>query len=55
MYDVVTTLLPSCLIGLSLVMQATKTVITSQMGSEFGKIRVGTAELAAHEHLEKSS
>ena len=49
-----TTLAPSFLIGSSLFLQVTKTVIISWMGLKFDKIRPGTYELAAHERLEKS-
>ena len=49
-----TTLAPSILIGSSLFLQVTITIITSRMRSKFGKIRPGTYELAALEHLEKS-
>ena len=48
-----TKLAPSFLIGSSLVLQVTRTTITSWMGSKFGKIRPGTYELAALERLEK--
>ena len=49
-----TTLAPSFLIGSSLFLQVMSTVIKSRMGLKFGKIRLGTYELAALEHLEKS-
>ena len=49
-----TTLAPSFLIGSSLLLQVTRTTIISLMGSKFGKIRLGTYELAALEHLKKS-
>ena len=47
-----TTLAPSFLIGSSVFLQVTRTTITSWMGSKFGKIRLGTYELAALESLE---
>ena len=50
-----TTLAPSFLIGSSLFLQVTRTTIKSRVGSKFGKIGPGTYELAALEHLEKSS
>ena len=49
-----TTLAPSFLIGSSLFLHVTKTTIKSRMGSKFGKIGLGTYELAALERLEKS-
>ena len=49
-----TTLASSFLIGSSLFLQVTRTTIKSWMGWDFGKIRPGTAELAALECLEKS-
>ena len=49
-----TTLAPSFLIGSSLFLQVTRATIISRMGSKFGKIRLGTYELAALELLEKS-
>ena len=48
-----TTLVPSSLIGSSLFLQVTSTIITSRMGSKFGESRPGTYELAALERLEK--
>ena len=54
MYNVVTTLAPSFLIGSSLYLQVMRTSIRSQMSSKFGQIGPRTAELAALEHLEKS-
>ena len=48
-----TTLAPSFLIVSSLFLQVTRTTIKPHMGSKFGKIRPGTAELTALEHLEK--
>ena len=44
-----TTLAPSFLIGSSLFLQVTRTIIKSQMGSKFSKIGPGTYELAALE------
>ena len=49
-----TTLTPSFLIGSSLFLQVTRTVIKSWMGSKLGSIRLRTYELAALERLEKS-
>ena len=49
-----TTLAPSFLIFSSLFLQVTRTTVKSQMGSKFSIIRIGTYELAALEHLEKS-
>ena len=49
-----TTLAPSFLIGSSLFLQVRRTIIISRMGSKFSKIRLGTYELAALEHMEKS-
>ena len=49
-----TTLAPSFLIGSSLFLQVTRTLIKSRMGSKFGSIRQRTYELAALECLEKS-
>ena len=49
-----TTLATSFLIGSSLFLQVTRTTIKSRMGSKFSRIRLGTYELAALEHLEKS-
>ena len=53
MNNVVTTLAPSFLIGSSSFLQATKKPIISCMGLKFGRIRLGTFELDALEHLEK--
>ena len=50
-----TTLAPSFLIGSPLFLQVTRTTIKSQMGTEFGKVGPGTYELAALEHLQKST
>ena len=49
-----TTLATSFLIGSCLFLQVTRTTITSQMGSKFGRIGPGTYELAALERLEIS-
>ena len=49
-----TTLAPLFLICSSLFLQVTRTSIKSRMGSNFGKIGLGTSELAALERLEKS-
>ena len=49
-----TTLATSFLIGSSLFLQVTRTIIKYQWGSKFGKIGPGTYELAALERLEKS-
>ena len=54
LYNVVTTLAPSFLIGYSSYLQVTRTSITSRMSSKFGQIGPRTAELAALERLEKS-
>ena len=55
MNSVVTTLAPLFLIGSSLFLQVMRTSIKSWMGSKLGSIRRRTYELAALEHLEKSS
>ena len=47
-----TTLAPLYLIGSSLSIQVTRTTIKSRMGSKFGKIGLGTYEIAALERLE---
>ena len=49
-----TTLAPSFLIGSSLFLQVTRTIIKSRMGLKYGKIGPGTYELAALERLGKS-
>ena len=49
MYNVVTTLAPSFLIGSSSYLQVTRTSITSRTSSKFGQIGPRTAELAALE------
>ena len=54
LYNVVTTLAPSFVIGSSSYLQVKRTSITSRTSSKFGQIRPRTAELAALEHLEKS-
>ena len=48
-----TTLAPSFLIGSSLFLQVTRTIILSQVGLKFGRICPGTCELAALERLGK--
>ena len=52
LYNVVTTLAPSFLIGSSSYLQVTRTYITSRTSSKFGQIGPRTAELAALERLE---
>ena len=54
MNSVVTTLVPSFLIGSSSFLQATRTLIKSRMGLKLGSIRRRTYELPALERLEKS-
>ena len=54
LYNVVSTLAPSFLIGSSSYLQVTRTSITSRTCSKFGQIRPRTAEVAALERLEKS-
>ena len=54
LYNVVSTLAPSFLIGSSSYLQVKRTFITSRTSSKLGKIRPRTAELAALERLEKS-
>ena len=54
LYNVVTTLAPSVLIGSYLYLQVTRTSITSQTSLKFGKIGPRTAELAALERMENS-
>ena len=51
LYNVVSTLAPSCLIGSFSYLQATKTFITSRTSSKFGQIGPRTAELGALERL----
>ena len=52
MNSVVTTLVPSFLIGSSSFLQTTRTPKTSLMGAESGKVGPWTVELAALERLE---
>ena len=47
LYNVVSTLAPSFLIGYSSYLQVTRTSITSRTSSKFGQIGPRTAELAA--------
>ena len=54
LYNVVSTLGPSFLIGSSSYLQVIRRSITSWMSSKFGQIGPRTAELAALEGLEKS-
>ena len=54
LYNVVTNLAPSFLIGSSSYLQVTWTSITSWTSSKLGQIGPRTAELAALEPLEKS-
>ena len=54
LYNVVTTLAPSFLIGSSLYLQVTRTFIISRTSLKYGQIGQRTAELAALERLEKS-
>ena len=54
LYNVVSTLAPSFLIGSSSYLQVTRISITSRTSSKFGQIGPRTAELAALGHLEKS-
>ena len=53
LYNVVTTLAPSFLIGSSSDLQVTRKSITSRTSSKFGQIGPRTAEFAALEHLVK--
>ena len=53
MYNVVTTLAPSFLIGSSSYLQVMRTSIRSRKSSKFGQIGSRTEELAALERLEK--
>ena len=53
LYNVVTTLAPSFLIGSSSYLQVMRTSIRSRTSSKFGQIGPRTAELAALERLEK--
>ena len=52
LYNVVSTLTPSFLIGSSSYLQVTRTSITSRTSSKFGQIGPRAAELAALERLE---
>ena len=54
LYNVVTTVAPSFLIGSSSYFQVMRASITSQTSLKFGQIGPRTAELAALEPLEKS-
>ena len=54
LYNVVSTLAPSLLIGYSSYLQVTRTSITSRTTSNFGQIGPRTADFAALERLEKS-
>ena len=54
LYNVVSTLAPSFLIGSSSYLQVTRTSITSRTSSKSGQIGPRTVELAALERLEKS-
>ena len=54
MYNVVTTLALSSLIGSSSYLQVMRTSIRSRTSSKFGQIGPRTAELGALERLEKS-
>ena len=53
LYNVVSSLAPSFLIGSSSYLQVTRTSKTSRTSSKFGQIEPRTAELAALERLEK--
>ena len=53
-YNVVSTLSPSFLIGSSSFLQVTRTTITSRTSSKLDQIGPRNAELAALERLEKS-
>ena len=54
MYNVVSTLAPSFLIGSSSYLEVMRTSITSRTSSKFGQIGPRTAELAALERMQKS-
>ena len=54
LYNVVTTLAPSFLIGSSSYLQVPRTSITSRTSSKFGQIGPRSAELAALERLDNS-
>ena len=53
MYNVVSTLAPSFLIGSYSFLHVTGAVLKAWMGSKFGKIGPGSMELAALERLKK--
>ena len=53
MYNVMSTVVPSVLIGSSAFLQVRRTVINSQMSSKFGSFLPRTVELAALEQLKK--
>ena len=52
-YNLVSSVAPSFLIGSSSFLQVWRTAIISRMSTNFGLIRPGTAELAALERLKK--
>ena len=54
LYNVVSTLAPSFLIGSSSYLQVTRTSISSRTSSKFGQMGPRTAELTALGRLEKS-
>ena len=54
MYNVVSTLAPSFLIGSYSFLQVTRTAIEAWIGLKFSKIEQGSMELAALEFLKKS-
>ena len=54
LYNVVSSLAPSILIGYSSYLQVTRTSILSRTSSKFGQIGPRTVDLAALERLEKS-
>ena len=54
LYNVVSSLAPSILIGYSSYLQVTRTSILSRTSLKFGQIGPRTVELAALERLEKS-
>ena len=51
MYNVVSYLAPSFLIGSYTFLQVTRTATKAWMGSKFSKVEHGSMELAALEHL----
>ena len=53
MYNVMSTLAPSFLIGSSSFLQVTRTIIKSRTSSKFYQMRPWTAELAVLKRLEK--